>query len=183
MDKISKYIFYPIVIIAIIGVFIGYYSVTANGSSQLFNKKVIEDRAYLSDNQEKYADCQYTIEVGDFSFSAVANKYFNKGVSASLLESIETKFENIYKEECSSVIKGYRDRYSMYVEHKKEAAEAELSQLDKWFGKKAEIIGDPSPIFSLYQRYDPKSLQYPTNPGAKMLYTQADYEEFVIKNL
>lgn len=161
----------------------GYTHISARGTSQATNPTLLEDKTYLSENQDKYADCHMTVEVGDFSIATVTNKYFNRGVSQEKLESLEGQFKDQFKKDCEPLLKDYRSRYSQYEQHKKEAAETELSQLDKWLGREAEVISEPSPIFSLYQEYDPKSLQYPTNPKAKMLYTQEEYEAFVLQRL
>lgn len=183
MEKLFNILIPTVGVVAIIAVFMGYTHITASGDSQLTNTVVLEDKKYLSENQNKYADCHYTVELGDFSMATVTNKYFNQGVSKEKLEALETQFKDKYKQECQPLINEYRARYSQYGQHKKEAAEAELSQLDKWLGNEAEVVKEPSPIFSLYQEYDPKSLQHPTNPNAKMLYSQQDYESFVRQNL
>lgn len=167
----------------LIAAFMGYAHITASGGSQLTNEQVLKDRTYLSQIQERYGDCQYTVEVGDFSIATVTNKYYNQGVSKEKLESLEKQFKDKYKTECQSTLDGYRAKYSEYQKHQQVAADAELTQLDKWLGKKSEIISARSPAISLYQEYDPKSLQYPTNPNAKMLYSQEDYDEFVTSNL
>lgn len=183
MEKLFNFLIPTIGIVAIIAVFMGYSHVTAKGSPQTTNPTILEDKKYLSSNQEKYADCHYTLEIGDFSIAIVTNKYFNQGISQEKLETLEAQFKDKYKQQCQPLLDEYRVRYSQYEKHKKDAAEAELSQFDKWLGKKAEVIKEPSPIFGLYQEYDPKSLQHPTNPDAKMLYTQQDYESFVKQNL
>lgn len=183
MHKLLGFLFPAVAVIVIVGAMFGYVHVTAKGSPQLTNAKVLEDKQYLTDNQDKYADCHYTVEIGDFSIATVTNKYFNQGVSTEKLESLETQFKDKYKRECEPLINEYRSRYSQYEQHKKEAAEAELSQLDKWLGKEAEVISEPSSIFGLYQEHNPKSLQHPTNPNAKMLYSQQDYETFVTQSL
>lgn len=183
MNKLFNILIPVVGVTLLIAAFMGYTHVTATGGSQLTNKQVLEDRAYLSQNQEKYGDCQYTVEVGDFSIATVTNKYYNQGASKEKLESLEQQFKGKYKTECQPVIDGYRARYAEYQQHQMDAAEAELSQLDRWLGKKAEVISERSPAISLYQEYDPKSLQYPTNPNAKMLYSQEDYDKFVATNL
>lgn len=183
MSKLFNFLIPTLGVIVIVAAFMGYTQVTAKGSPQSTNPKILEDKKYLSENQEKYADCQYTVEIGDLSIATVTNKYFNQGVSKDKLEALGTQFKYKYKQECQPVLDEYRSRYSQYVQHKKEAAEAELSQLDKWLGKKPEVMTEPSPIFSLYQEYDPKSLQHPTNPNANMLYTLQDYEVFVEQNI
>lgn len=183
MDKVFSVVL-PIVGVAlIIGLFIGYSEVTAKGEPETTNKQLLDDRAYLQKNQDAYADCQYTVEVGDFSIATVTNRYYNQGVSKQKLESLESQFKDKYKQQCQPILDGYRARYTAYTQHQKDAAAAELSQLDKWMGKKPEVVSERSPIMGLYQEYDPKSLQYPTNPNAKMLYTQQDYEDFIMQKL
>lgn len=183
MSKILGYIFSVITGLVIIGALVGYFFISAKGSPQTTNPKVLEDKKYLSENQEKYADCHYTVEIGDFSIATVTNKYFNQGVSEEKLKLLETQFKSKYEQECELLLSEYRSRYSQYEINKRNAAKTELSQIEKWLGKKPETISEPSPISSLYQEYDPKSLQYPTNLSAKMLYSQQDYETFVIQNL
>lgn len=183
MNKLFNILIPVVGVTLLIAAFMGYTHISASGGSQLTNKQVLEDKTYLSENQEKYGNCQYTVEVGDFSIATVTNKYYHKGVSKEKLESLETQFKEKYKSECQPVLDGYRAKYNQYQQHQKDAAEAELSQIDRWLGKKAEVISNRSPAMSLYQEYDPKSLQYPTNPNAKMLYSQEDYDKFVNTNL
>jgi hypothetical protein len=183
MNKLFNILIPVVGITLLIAVFMGYTHVTATGGSQLTNKQVLEDRSYLSQNQEKYGNCQYTVEIGDFSIATVTNKYYNQGVNKEKLELLENQFKDKYKAECQPVLDEYRARYTLYQQHQKDAAAAELSQLDRWLGKKAEVISERSPIMGLYQEYDPKSLQYPTNPNAKILYTQDDYDKYVSANL
>lgn len=183
MDKLLNILIPVVGVTLLIAAFMGYTHITATGGSQLTNKQVLEDRTYLSQNQEKYGNCQYTVEVGDFSIATVTNKYYNQGIGKEKLESLEQQFKEKYKSECQPGIDGYRAKYTQYQQHQKDAAESELSQLEKWLGKKAEVVSERSPTISLYQEYDPKSLQYPTNPNAKMLYSQEDYEIFVKENL
>lgn len=183
MNKLFNVVIPVVGVTLIIAAMMGYTHVTASGGSQLTNTKVLEDKKYLADNQDKYADCHYTVELGDFSIANVTNKYFRQGVGKETLENLEREFEDKYKNECKPLLDEYRARYNLYIQHKKEAAEAELSQLDKWLGNEAEVVSEPSPIFSLYQEYDPKSLQHPTNPNAKMLYSQEDYEKYVAERI
>jgi hypothetical protein len=179
MDKFFSVVIPVLGIALIIAAMLGYTHITASGGSQLTNPTVLKDKKYLSANQNKYADCHYTIELGDFSIATVTNKYFNQGVGKEVLENLEKQFKEKYENECRPLLDEYRARYTLYLQHKQEAAEAELSQLDKWLGNEAEVLLEPSPIFSLYQEHDPKSLQHPTNPDAKMLYTQDDYDKYV----
>lgn len=183
MNKFFSVVIPVLGVALIIAAMMGYTHITASGGSQLTNATVLEDKNYLSENQDKYADCHYTVELGDFSIATVTNKYFNQGVNQATLETLEKQFKEKYENECRPLLDEYRARYTLYVQHKQEAAEAELSQLDKWLGSEAEVVSEPSPIFSLYPEYDPKSLQHPTNPDAKMLYTQQDYEKYVTDNL
>lgn len=183
MNKLLNVLIPVVGVTLLIAAFMGYTHITASGGSQFNNEQVLEDKTYLSKNQEMYGNCQYTVEVGDFSIATITNKYFNQGVSKEKLESLEAQFKAKYKNECEPILDGYRARYEEYKKHQQEAADAELSQLDKWLGKKSEIISARSPAISLYQEYDPKSLQYPTNPDVKMLYSQDDYDKFVSENL
>ena len=183
MNKLFNILIPVVGVTLLIAAFMGYTHITSSGGSQLMNKQVLDDQTYLAENQEKYGDCQYTVEVGDFSIAKVTNKYYNQGVSKEKLESLEKQFKDKYIADCQPTLDGYRAKYSEYQLHQQQAAEAELSQLDKWLGKKPEIISSRSPAISLYQKYDPKSLQYPTNPNAKMLYGEEDYDKFVTANL
>lgn len=183
MKKLLNTLIPVVGIILLIAAFMGYTQITSSGDSQRTDKQLLADRSYFSENQEKYADCQYTVETGDFSIATVTNKYYNQGVSEEKLTSLETQFKDKYKTECQPLLEEYRERFTQFQQHQKDAAEAELSQLEKWLGKKAEVISEKSPVFSLYQEYDPKSLQYPTNPNAKMLYSHEDYDKFVSANL
>lgn len=183
MNKVFSFVLPAIGVVLLIGLFMGYTEVTAKGEPQQMNKQLLDDQAYFQKNQDMYADCQYTVEVGDFSIATVTNCYYNQGVSKQKLDSLESQFKDKYKNQCQPLIDGYRARYKQYVERQKDAAAAELSQLDKWMGKKPEVASNRSPIMGLYQEYDPKSLQYPTNPNAKMLYTGQDYANFVSVNL
>ncbi len=185
MDKVFDYLFPAVGVSLLIVAIGGYYYLSATPSfANKAESTVSEDVSYLSSNEEKYADCYHTVKSNsDFSVATVTNRLYNQGVSKEKLELIESQFKVKYEKECTAVLKTYEDRYNLYVQHRKEAAEYRLSKLDKIMGKKAEVASRPSPIFSLYQEYEPKSLQYPTNTQAKMLYTASDYEIYVQQNL
>lgn len=183
MNKIYSYIFPTLIGVLLLAGLMGYVHISSSGESQLNNHDVISDKVYLSENKDLYADCHYTVEVKDLSTTNVKVEYSIKGFDRAKLDLLEAKFKENYEPKCKILIDEYRIRYSQFEKHKRNAAEAELSQLDKWLGKEAKVISEPSPIFSLYQEYDPKSLQYPTNHNAKMLYQEKDYENFVEQNL
>lgn len=183
MEKLLGILIPVIGVALVLAALFGYTSITAVGGSQLTNRQLLDDTAYFLKNQEMYGDCHYTVEIGDFSIATVTNKYYNQGASVEKLESLSAQFKDKFKKQCSAVLKEYRDRFAQYQEHKKEAAAAELSQLDIWLGKQPEIIRERSPVVSFYERFDPKSLQHPTNPEAKMLYSIEDYDKFVSENL
>jgi len=185
MEKILNYLIPAAIVVLFVGGAGAYYYLTSVPASGLnLDIKVLEDDNYLATNQAKYADCHYTIGINaDTSISTITNRFFNKGVSRQKLEVLESQFKDKYTQQCAPIIHDYEERYSQYQEHRKQAAESRLTKLDELLDVEAEVEHNPSSTFSLYEEYEPKSLQYPTNRNAKMLYTADDYAKYVEENL
>lgn len=183
MYKLLDYVYPALGVIVIIILFGGYYYLSSSSGPAETSPTILKDRKYLSSNQDRYADCHRTIKLGDPSIHTITNRLFNEGVSQQKLEALESEFTSKFREECEPLLSDYEARYDKYVKHRKEAAKAQLTILDQISGQEAEVISDPSPILHIYQRYEPESLQYPTNSRAKMLYTEDDYESYIQQNL
>ena len=185
MNKVLDFIFPTLGIVLLLSVIGGYFYFTSlPASGTAINVQILDDKKYLSDNQQMYADCYYTTKSNaDFNVATITNRLFNAGTSKEKLESLEASFKDKYVKQCEPVLTGYESRYDEYKEHKIDLAESRLTKLDKLLGKQSEVTKEPSDIFSLYEMHDPKTLQYPTYREAKLLYSSDEYEQYVEQNI
>lgn len=170
-----------ILIVAAIG---GYYYLSGNTFDQKTLLAVAADKKFLENNQQKYADCYYTVK-GNFELitPTVVNRFYNQGAPKSELVSLEKTFLAKYEDQCKPVMSGYELRFTQYKSDQFALAKSRLTNLDKLMNKQPEVEKQPSPILPLYQQYDPKSLQYPTNSNVKMLYSADDFAKYLNENL
>ncbi len=180
MDKIFDYFIPGLIVLLVAGGAGAYYHFSATTFPTDLIEKQAADEEYLSANQKKYADCYYTtVSKADFTIEKITSELYFEGFDEDLVEKLETEFEAKYEEQCSPVMSEYSSRYQKYSWRKKDIAEAQLSQIDRWLGKEPEIQSNPSSVFAGYNQYSTKSLQYPTYRDAELLYTEDDYINFL----
>lgn len=170
-----------ILILAAIG---GYYYLSADSYSQDAFLAVAADKKYLQNNQQKYADCYYTVK-GNFELitPTVVNRFYNQGAPKAELTALEKKFLAKYEAQCKPIMSGYESKFSEYKSDQLALAKSRLTNFDKLTNKTPVVESQPSPILSLYEEYDPKSLQYPTNSSVNMLYSSNDFANYLNENL
>jgi len=184
MDKVFKYVIPTLggaLILAVIG---GYVYATAIPAADNENKTVLADQEYLNENQQKYADCYYTTKSNpEFITSTVINQFYNQGAPKAGLSSLETKFLAKYTEQCAPTIADYESRFKQYKLDQTALAKAKQTELDKLMKKSPVVEKQRSDVISLYEKYDPKTLQYPTYDKGKMLYTADEFANYLNENL
>lgn len=184
MNKILGYLIPILGGLLILTALVAYYYLTALPDFTQPLQKVSEDKIYLNSNDEKYADCYYTVKQNDdFSITTTTNRLYNSGVNNTTLEKLETKFRKMHTDQCDPIINDYESRFKQYKIDQLELAKTKLSKLDNLLGKQPTIEKEHSNIVYFYEMYEPKSLQWPTNSSAKMLYSTDDYQKYVEQNL
>ena len=170
-----------LLILAAIG---GYYYLSADSYSQEAFLAVAADQKYLENNQQKYADCYYTVK-GNFELitPTVINRFYNQGAPKTELATLEKKFLSKYENQCKPVMSDYESKFNQYKSDQLALAKSRLTNLDKLTKKQPRVERQPSPILSIYEEYDPKSLQYPTNSNVSMLYDANDFTKYLNENI
>jgi hypothetical protein len=113
----------------------------------------------------------------------VINRFYNQGAPKDELIELEKKFSEKYNSQCEPVMSDYETKFKEYKSDQIDLSQSRLTNLDKLMKKPAKMEKQPSPIFSLYEEYDPKSLQYPTNSNVSMLYDADDFANYLNDNL
>lgn len=184
MDKIFEYViptFGVAIILAGIG---GYVYMTAIPAADNENKILLADQEYLNDNQQKYADCYYTTKSNpEFITSGVVNQFYNQGAPKAKLTVLEPQFLAKYTDQCAPVINNYEARFKQYNKDELSLAKARLTEFEKLTKKNPVVEKQQSDVISIYEKYDPKTLQYPTYDKGKMLYTADDFATYLNENL
>lgn len=184
MDKVFKYVIPTLGVALILAVIGGYEYMSAIPAAEKENQKVLADQEYLNDNQQKYADCYYTTKSNpEFITPTVINRFYNQGAPKDMLIALEPQFLAKYTEQCAPVLSSYESRFKQYDKDEATLAQAKLTEFDKLMKKTPVIEKQQSEVISLFEKYDPKTLQYPTYDKGKMLYTADEFADYLNANL
>jgi hypothetical protein len=184
MNKVFDYIIPAVGVVLLLGLIGGYVYMTAIPAADKENQQVLSDQMYLNDNQQKYADCQYTTKSNsEFITPTVINHFYNQGAPKGKLSSLEAQFLAKYTGQCTPIISNYENRFKQYQKDEINLAQAKLTEFDKLTKKSPIVEKQQSDTISLYEKYDPKSLQYPTYDKTKMLYTADEFAAYLNQNL
>ena len=157
---------------------------TAIPATDKENQVVLSDQEYLNDNQQKYADCYYTTKSNpEFITSGVVNQFYNQGAPKAKLITLEPQFLAKYIDQCAPIISSYENRFKQYDTDEAILAKAKQTELDKLMKKAPVVEKQQSDVISLYEKYNPKTLQYPTYDKGKMLYTADEFADYLNANL
>lgn len=145
---------------------------------------VLADEQYLKDNQQKYADCYYTTKSNpEFLTSGIVNQFYNQGAPKAKLTVLEPQFLAKYTEQCAPIMSSYEARFNQYDKDQVSLAKARLTEFEKLIKKDPVVEKQQSDVISIYEKYDPRTLQYPTYDKGKMLYTADDFAAYLNENL
>jgi hypothetical protein len=184
MDKVFDYVIPALGISLILAVIGGYVYLTAVPDPNKENLIVLADQKYLDDNQQKYADCYYTTKSNpEFITSTVVNQFYNQGAPKARLIALEPQFLAKYTEQCTPIMSGYESRFKLYDNDQINLAKARQTEFEKIMKKTPVVEKQQSDVISLYEKYDPKTLQYPTYDKGRMLYTADEFADYLNKNL
>lgn len=184
MDKIFDYVIPVFGVALVLSVIGGYIYITAIPAADKENQIVLSDQEYLNNNQQKYADCYYTTKLNpEFITSTVVNHFYNQGAPKDKLNTLEPQFLAIYTQRCEPIISGYESRFKQYDKDQVSLARAKLTEFDKLIKKTPVVEKQQSDIISLYEKFNPKTLQYPTYDKGKMLYTADEFANYLNANL